>query len=56
MVTTAKERERYGVGLRAEPDHQELGRRLKSDFKAVTAAVRGMGHTGVFLFSFLDHS
>jgi isoleucyl-tRNA synthetase len=40
VVTTAKDRERYGVGLRAEPDHQELGRRLKSDFKSVTAAVR----------------
>lgn len=42
VVTTAKERERYGIGLRAEPDPQELGRRLKSDFTSVATAVRGL--------------
>ncbi len=31
----------YGVRLVAEPDNDRLGKRLKSDFKAVAPAVKG---------------
>lgn len=31
---------RYGVKMRAEPDHKTLGSRLKGDFKAVMAAIK----------------
>ncbi|XP_062520478.1 isoleucine--tRNA ligase, cytoplasmic-like [Corticium candelabrum] len=40
VVTITKGREHYGVSLHAEPNYQELGRRLKSEFKQVATAVR----------------
>ncbi|XP_065830323.1 isoleucine--tRNA ligase, cytoplasmic-like [Oscarella lobularis] len=39
-VTTASDREKYGVKLRAVPDSQELGRRLKNDFKKVADEIK----------------
>ncbi|KAL6259440.1 hypothetical protein P5V15_009361 [Pogonomyrmex californicus] len=38
IITTDKEK--YGVTLRAEPDHKILGARLKSEFKQITQAIK----------------
>ena len=38
-VTVTRDKQKYGVFLRAEPDHKILGSRLKSDFKNVMAKV-----------------
>ncbi|XP_065174061.1 isoleucine--tRNA ligase, cytoplasmic-like [Atheta coriaria] len=42
-MTTTTDKSKYGVTLRAEPDHKTLGLRLKNDFKAVTAAIKALG-------------
>ncbi|XP_022824460.1 isoleucine--tRNA ligase, cytoplasmic [Spodoptera litura] len=34
------DKEKYGITLRAEPDHKILGTRLKGDFKAITQALK----------------
>ncbi|NXA12529.1 SYIC protein, partial [Sapayoa aenigma] len=39
-VTLSADKEKYGVRLRAEPDHMVLGRRLKGAFKHVMAAIK----------------
>ncbi|KAG8225441.1 hypothetical protein J437_LFUL004441 [Ladona fulva] len=39
-LTVTTDKHKYGVSLRAEPDHKTLGARLKGEFKAVTAAVK----------------
>ncbi|NXG14484.1 SYIC protein, partial [Grallaria varia] len=39
-VTLSVDKERYGVRLRAEPDHMVLGKRLKGAFKPVMAAIK----------------
>ncbi|NWY47276.1 SYIC protein, partial [Sylvia atricapilla] len=39
-LTLSADKARYGVRLRAEPEHTVLGRRLKAAFKAVMGAVR----------------
>ena len=39
-VTRSGDKHRYGVQLRAEPNHRTLGARLKGDFKAVMADVK----------------
>lgn len=36
------DKEKYGITLRAEPDHKLLGARLKGDFKAVTQALKDL--------------
>lgn len=41
-ITVSADKDKYSVSARAEPDHMVLGRRLKDDFKKVTAAIRGM--------------
>ncbi|XP_072027331.1 isoleucine--tRNA ligase, cytoplasmic-like [Amphiura filiformis] len=40
VMTTSQDKDKYGVSLRAEPDHMILGKRLKSDFKTVSEAIR----------------
>lgn len=40
QLTTDKKK--YGISLRAEPDHKVLGIRLKQDFKAVTLAIKAL--------------
>ena len=40
VLTTTSDKRRYGVRLRAEPDHRVLGARLKGAFKGVVAAIR----------------
>ncbi|XP_014485921.1 PREDICTED: isoleucine--tRNA ligase, cytoplasmic [Dinoponera quadriceps] len=39
-LTTTTDKERYGVTLRAEPDHKSLGARLKGEFKRVAQAIK----------------
>ncbi|XP_017686471.1 PREDICTED: isoleucine--tRNA ligase, cytoplasmic isoform X1 [Lepidothrix coronata] len=39
-VTLSGDKEKYGVRLRAEPDHMVLGKRLKGAFKPLVAAIK----------------
>ncbi|XP_055922181.1 isoleucine--tRNA ligase, cytoplasmic [Eupeodes corollae] len=39
-LTLSSDKEKYGITLRAEPDHKTLGQRLKGDFKAVMSAIK----------------
>lgn len=39
-VTLSTDKNKYGIRLRAEPDHVVLGKRLKGAFKAVMASIR----------------
>lgn len=39
-VTLSTDKTKYGIRLRAEPDHMVLGKRLKGAFKAVMACVK----------------
>ncbi|XP_027755327.1 isoleucine--tRNA ligase, cytoplasmic isoform X2 [Empidonax traillii] len=39
-VTLSTDKEKYGVRLRAEPDHMVLGKRLKGAFKPLVAAIK----------------
>ncbi|XP_039230249.1 isoleucine--tRNA ligase, cytoplasmic [Drosophila yakuba] len=41
-LTLSSDKEKYGVTLRAEPDHKALGQRLKGNFKAVMAAIKAL--------------
>ena len=41
-VTTSKDKEKYGLKLKADLDFQRLGRRLKQDFKKVQEAIKCM--------------
>lgn len=40
QVTTSKDKEKYGLKLKADLDFQRLGRRLKQDFKKVQEAIK----------------
>ncbi|XP_071611493.1 isoleucine--tRNA ligase, cytoplasmic [Heliangelus exortis] len=40
QVTLSTNKDKYGVRLRAEPDHMVLGKRLKGEFKVVMAAIK----------------
>ncbi|XP_054003576.1 isoleucine--tRNA ligase, cytoplasmic [Hylaeus anthracinus] len=39
-LTVTTDKQKYGVVLRAEPDHKILGARLKGEFKSVTQAIK----------------
>lgn len=60
LVTTS-DKEKYGITLRAEPDHKSLGQRLKGDFKAVMAAIKNLTdaeiqtHLSANCFKILGH-
>lgn len=41
-VTVTSDKLKYGVSLRAEPDHKTLGARLKGAFKQVTLAIKNL--------------
>lgn len=43
-ILLTSDKEKYGITLRAEPDHKTLGARLKSEFKAVTTALKGLNN------------
>ncbi|XP_041080359.1 isoleucine--tRNA ligase, cytoplasmic-like [Polyodon spathula] len=40
QLTLSADKDKYGIRLRAEPDHMVLGKRLKGAFKSVTAAIK----------------
>jgi len=42
VVTVTADKRKYGVMLRAEPDHKVLGARLKAAFKTVLAAIKNL--------------
>lgn len=41
-LTVSSDKNRFGVQLKAEPDNQTLGRRLKGAFKEVSQAIKGI--------------
>ncbi|XP_011199577.2 isoleucine--tRNA ligase, cytoplasmic [Bactrocera dorsalis] len=41
-LTLSSDKSKYGVTLRAEPDHKILGQRLKADFKAIMNAIKSL--------------
>ncbi|KAF5283434.1 hypothetical protein FQA39_LY04810 [Lamprigera yunnana] len=41
-LTLTTDKSKFGITLRAEPEHKVLGLRLKQDFKAVTAAIKAL--------------
>lgn len=43
-LTTTLDKERYGVSVRAEPDHKVLGAKLKNSYKAVMDAVKKLSN------------
>ncbi|XP_051165304.1 isoleucine--tRNA ligase, cytoplasmic [Leptopilina boulardi] len=43
-LTATTDKEKYGVTLKAEPDHKNLGARLKGEFKAVMAAIKDLSN------------
>ncbi|XP_031549058.1 isoleucine--tRNA ligase, cytoplasmic-like [Actinia tenebrosa] len=49
-VTVSSDKEKFGVHLRAEPDSQVLGKRLKKDFKQVFQAVKELLDADLQLF------
>ncbi|KAF7668411.1 hypothetical protein LDENG_00011060 [Lucifuga dentata] len=42
QLTLSTDKDKYGIQLRAEPDHMVLGKRLKGAFKAVTASIKDL--------------
>lgn len=40
QLTLSTDKDKYGIQLRAEPDHMVLGKRLKGAFKAITASIK----------------
>ncbi|XP_045932219.1 isoleucine--tRNA ligase, cytoplasmic [Micropterus dolomieu] len=40
QLTLSTDKDKYGISLRAEPDHMVLGKRLKGAFKAVAASIK----------------
>ena len=50
MLTTTTDKEKYGVQLRAEPDHKVLGFKLKGEFKAVSEEIRSLSDSQVTTF------
>ncbi|KAI1890396.1 hypothetical protein AGOR_G00153290 [Albula goreensis] len=40
QLTLSTEKDKYGIRLRAEPDHMVLGKRLKGAFKSVMASIK----------------
>jgi isoleucyl-tRNA synthetase len=49
-LTLSRDKEKYGVKLRAEPDHKTLGARLKGEFKKVTKEIKGLSDKQVSEF------
>ena len=41
-ITVTTDKQKYGVTLRAEPDHKTLGARLKGEFKSITQAIKAL--------------
>ncbi|KAM3965585.1 isoleucyl-tRNA synthetase [Aphomia sociella] len=43
-IQLTSDKEKYGIKLRAEPDHKILGVRLKGNFKAITQALKDLNN------------
>lgn len=41
-ISTTTDKSKFGISLRAEPDHKTLGLRLKGDFKKVASAIKAL--------------
>lgn len=41
-ISTTTDKSKFGITLRAEPDHKVLGLRLKQEFKTVTQAIKAL--------------
>ena len=48
-ITVSSDKHKFGVQLRAEPDNQTLGRRLKGAFKQVSQAIKGILYQAMML-------
>ncbi|KAM9641594.1 isoleucine--tRNA ligase, cytoplasmic isoform 2-T2 [Trichechus inunguis] len=49
-VTLSTDKNKYGIRLRAEPDHMVLGKRLKGAFKAVMTSIKQLSDEELELF------
>ncbi|CAH3114650.1 unnamed protein product [Pocillopora meandrina] len=49
-LTVSSDKNRFGVQLKAEPDNQTLGRRLKGAFKEVSQAIKGLSDQEIQVF------
>lgn len=43
-MTLSTDKDKYGIRLRAEPDHMVLGKRLKAAFKSITASIKELSN------------
>ncbi|XP_058487318.1 isoleucine--tRNA ligase, cytoplasmic [Solea solea] len=50
QLTLSTDKDKYGISLRAEPDHMVLGKRLKGAFKAVTASIKELTNEQLEVF------
>ncbi|CAH1985295.1 unnamed protein product [Acanthoscelides obtectus] len=46
-ISTTTDKAKFGITLRAEPDHKILGARLKQEFKAVTQGLKALTDTEI---------
>ncbi|XP_033990919.1 isoleucine--tRNA ligase, cytoplasmic [Trematomus bernacchii] len=44
QLTLSTDKDKYGIRLRAEPDHMVLGKRLKAAFKSITASIKELSN------------
>lgn len=49
-LTVTTDKEKYGVKLKAEPDHKILGARLKGEFKSITQAIKELSDEELQIF------
>lgn len=50
QLTLSTDKDKYGIRLRAEPDHMVLGKRLKAAFKAITASIKELSSEQLEVF------
>uniref|UniRef100_A0AAY4CDX3 Isoleucine--tRNA ligase, cytoplasmic n=1 Tax=Denticeps clupeoides TaxID=299321 RepID=A0AAY4CDX3_9TELE len=50
QLTLSTDKDRYGIRLRAEPDHMVLGKRLKGAFKTITASIKELSSEKLEVF------
>lgn len=50
QLTLSTDKDKYGIRLRAEPDHMVLGKKLKAAFKAITASIKELTSEQLELF------
>ncbi|XP_015766182.1 PREDICTED: isoleucine--tRNA ligase, cytoplasmic-like [Acropora digitifera] len=49
-ITVSSDKDKFGVRLKAEPDNQTLGRRLKGAFKEVSQQIKGLSDEEIQVF------